>query len=99
MIVDLGRPMLVDNSYHSVGVISVHGHCHDGMARGDARIVRVVFGGVAWLLAEEPAPKAALNLWLARPIGRVIRVLLCIAPDHSGRDLGSLQILNGSFCG
>jgi len=45
MLVDIGWPMLVNDSNHGIGVNFVNGHCHDGVAGGEARIVGPIFAG------------------------------------------------------
>src|SRR5690242_12191239 len=79
MFMNIARSMLIENSNGGVSMDFIHGHCHDSMAGCEASIVGVILRGIARLLAEQPAPKAAFALWLARPVVGVLGILLRVA--------------------
>src|SRR5690349_1243903 len=99
MFMNLTWPMLIENSHGGIGMNFIHGHCHDGMAGGEAGIVSIIFRGVVCILPEQPGPEATLALWLSRPVARVIRVFLRVAPDHDRWYSDSFQMQDGSLRG
>ena len=91
------RPVLIKNAHHSIGVHFIDRHRDDGMPGSEACIVGRVFLRLGRLFANEPAPKAALMLGLARPVFLVGGLVLGVVLDGRGRDLGVFEIPDCRF--